>query len=116
MRKASQSAYVIASRRGLIETIFAGHPNKGLRSDRKRNGTWTPEALSDLARQYPTRGAMQKAMTGAYVAAHRMGIIDEIFANHANGGYDLSNPKSRKAFRGWASSTRAGRSGQRCHE
>lgn len=115
-RAANNAAYVIAHRMGIIEQIFAGHPNRGLNSKRNRNGTWTRETLTAEAAKYLTRKAMAVGSPGAYQSAHRMGLMDTIFASHPTGGYDPSDRRWKHKARAWVEATPAAPSAERCHE
>lgn len=86
-REGMPGAYVMAHRHGWIEELFADMPNRGLTTRARPHGHWTRDTLKAIADEYPTRGAMQNAETGAYVAAHKLGILDDIFAEHPNQGY-----------------------------
>lgn len=43
-----------------------------------RDRTWTPEAVAKVARKYETRTAFARGFNGAYDAARRMKILDEV--------------------------------------
>lgn len=87
MKEHSGAAYVIASRQGLIEAIFASVPNGGLNRARNPNGSWSKERLTALAVKCGTRQVMAKRHAGAYLAAHRKGLLPAIFAGVPNNGY-----------------------------
>lgn len=86
LRAANNSAYVIASRQRLLDAMFSDHLNKGLAPDRMKNGTWTHEQLHEEAKRFRTRKQMATSSAGAYLAAHKSGILDEIFRDHENSG------------------------------
>lgn len=92
-KEESGSAYVCAHRQGLIEELFADHPNAGRSTKMRPHGTWTFDALLDEARKFTHRKAMAKDNPAAYQAAHKKGLTDQIFANHPNQGY--LNPRRR---------------------
>jgi hypothetical protein len=48
---------------------------------------WTKKALQEEANKYKNRREFQKNKSGAYDAAFKKNIIDEIFKNHLNSGY-----------------------------
>lgn len=86
MKANSESAYVIASRLGVLDRIFAGHANAGLAQGRKKNGHWTAEAIQSAASECTTRGEFRDKHPGAYLVAARTRTLDTIFANHVNAG------------------------------
>ena len=45
---------------------------------RKPRGYWTKELLQEEALKYKTRNEFNKGSKGAYKAAHRKGILDDI--------------------------------------
>ena len=51
------------------------------------NRKWTPEALEIEAKKYPNIKEFRIHKDGAYQAALQLGILDDIFKDHVNGGY-----------------------------
>lgn len=51
------------------------------------NRKWTPEALEEEAKKYPNIKEFRIHRDGAYQAAIQLGILDDIFKDHVNGGY-----------------------------
>lgn len=78
-------AYYAAHKRGLIDTIFELHENKGFKF--KPSGYWTLERIQEIANKYKTRGEMSSEEPTAYDAALRLMVLDQIFSNHDNNGF-----------------------------
>ena len=81
MKEGTNGAYDAAVRMKLLDTIFADHPNQGFSPVKKPDGYWTPENLQAEALKYRTRSEFRSQANGAYLTAHKRGVIDEICAH-----------------------------------
>lgn len=68
--KFSPSAYMVAKRRKIFDTVTA-HMYAG-------RFTWTAKMVTSEAAKYETRGAFFKGARSAYSAAVRMDILEEV--------------------------------------
>jgi len=59
--------------------------------------TWTKEMLQKEVDKYKTRGEFKKKSVGAYIKSRRLGILDDLFKNHENLGFD----ENRKTKNYW---------------
>lgn len=86
MRRLASSAYVTAKTKKLVDIIFAKHENGG--RTKKKNGFWTLESCASEAKRFKTRVDMRRGAAGAYDFALNNHIVDEIFKDHPNRGYN----------------------------
>ena len=70
------SAYAVAYRRGILDEVCAHMQN--MRATPRK---WTPEAIQAAANKVSTRGEFTKTYGGAYIAAMRLGILNEVCAH-----------------------------------
>lgn len=84
------SAYNYARKNNLLDEIFKNHPNNGYSDKQKKSNFWTKDIAQEYANKYKTRGEFQKNEKGGYLYALRNNILDEIFNEHFNFGYDKS--------------------------
>lgn len=55
---------------------------------------WSPETLADIARRCSTRAQMFRCYRGAYYAAVKRCLLDDIFASHENRGFSTSHSRA----------------------
>ena len=60
----------------------------------KKNRKWDEKTLRKEAVKYKTRGQFEQGSHGAYKAAWRMGVLDLLFEDHRNKGYENTPPGS----------------------
>lgn len=82
------NAYEAARSKGIIDELFKNHSNQGYAENRFINGYWTDNRLQEEVNKYKTRGEFQIKNESAFQIAFRKGIIDELFKNHPNQGYN----------------------------
>ncbi|MCK9415214.1 hypothetical protein M0Q97_00985 [Candidatus Dojkabacteria bacterium] len=87
-------AYKSAYKRKLLDKLFKNHPNDGYNLNIKKNGYWTKNKLQEEVNKYINRTEFRKNNNGAYDAAIKKDILDELFKNHPNGGYSNKQVKS----------------------
>lgn len=83
-------AYDAAHRRGLMDAIFAGLPNRGYGDGPIRD--WTLERMQEIADQCASIADMKKRFPKAAQAAYRRGVLPDLFAGRPNGGYSVRGP------------------------
>lgn len=83
--KKDNATYNIALRNNYMDKLFKNHTNNGYK---KQN--FTINKLQEEANKYKTRGKFQKQNRLAYNAAYSKKIIDKLFENHPNNGYDIN--------------------------
>ena len=54
-----------------------------------RSGHWSKEDIQKEADKYKTRNDFNKGSSSIYYATIRRGLLDELFKNHPNKGYNL---------------------------
>jgi len=84
------SAYNYARKNNLLDEIFKNHTNNGYSDKQKKSHFWTKEIAQECANKYKTRRNFQKIQNGGYLYAVRNNILDEIFNEQFNFGYDKS--------------------------
>lgn len=89
--KYSNGAYQTAIKKKLLNKLFENHINNGYCTIFKCK--WTNEKLQDEANKYKTRTELKKHNGSAYMAAHNKKIIDKLFENHINSGFNLKRKK-----------------------
>jgi len=87
-REKCNSAYIAASKIKLIDDLFKNHINKGYEEGKMTIGHWNREKLQEEANKHKTRGEFRKNKS-AYSAALSKKLIDELFKNHSNNGFDI---------------------------
>ncbi|MBC7690950.1 MAG: GIY-YIG nuclease family protein [Methylotenera sp.] len=88
MRTDHYQAFRAAYRAGWLQEIFCNHTNGG---NRIAKFTSKEESISDLKRiaaGFATRGQMAKTNPNAYSRAHQNGVIDLLFEDHPNRGFE----------------------------
>jgi len=88
--KNSSSAYQTAQKNGTLNILFKNHKNNGYNNCRKKDGYWTIKKLQKEANKYQTRGEFYKKNNSAYSVANGKKLINTLFKNHKNKGYDIS--------------------------
>ena len=83
----SSPAYDAACKQKLLDVVFDKHYKKGILKPQVPAGYWTPERIQDEANKYKTRGELEINKSGAYKKALKLGIMNDIFSGHTNGGY-----------------------------
>jgi len=86
--KNSSSAYIISRRRKLLNKLFENHENNGYNENRKVDGYWSTEKLQEEANKYKTRSEFYRESNSAYHIACSKNLINVLFKNHFNKGYD----------------------------
>lgn len=84
----NKKAYHYAVGRNLLDELFKNKPNQGYSDDKVHPGDWTKEKLQDEVNKYKTRREFEKN-NDAYVAAYYHKLLDELFKNHENQGYQI---------------------------
>jgi len=87
-RRNESAVYAAAQRKGLLDKIFESYEQNN--PHKRPDGSLTIEALYELAKKYGTRSKFRKLDPSAEVVARRMGVMDEIFKELPNQGYDKS--------------------------
>ena len=90
--KKSNGAYYGARRLGILEDVTA-HMERPTRPTRPTK--WTELAIREEALKYSTRNEFKKASNGAYTAARRLGIYEEV-TSHMVCGAKVASYKNRK--------------------
>lgn len=90
MMRDHSGAYCAACDKGVLDAIFADHPNRGFGDGPIRD--WTPERLQEVADQCSSIKDMKKRFPKAASAAYRRGVVADLFSNRENGGYAGRGP------------------------
>jgi hypothetical protein len=83
--KNNGGAYNAARRLNILDDLFKNHINNGRIGNQKEFKYWTKEKCQDIANKCQTRKEFRENL-GAYNAARRLNILDDLFKNHINQG------------------------------
>jgi hypothetical protein len=75
-RWANQAAYAATVNMGLLDKVCAHMARPA-----SEKLIWTPEVIREVAKNYSRRMDFRDAHLGAYTAASKLGILDEIFSD-----------------------------------
>lgn len=84
MMREHVGAYGAACDAGILDDLFAHHPNRGFADGPIRD--WDEPKLREIAKQCVSRPDMKRRFEKAWQAAYRRGLLDTIFADHPNQG------------------------------
>ena len=87
--KNSRKAYDVSYRKNTLNDLFKNHINKGY----KRN-YWTKEKLQEESNKYKTINEFKKNNASAYATVLNNKILDELFKNHINNGYNINRKQN----------------------
>jgi len=86
-------AYIAVAKRKLMDELFKNHTNQGYSTKQKREGYWNKKTIQEESDKYETRNEFQQNSRGAYKAALKRGLLDELFKNNINQGYSTKKGK-----------------------
>lgn len=75
----------------VVNVNVGGGPGGGV-------GKWSFESLRAVAMQYGTRTEMARARRDAYLRASRLNLLDSIFSDHPNHGFDPNRRQQVETF------------------
>lgn len=90
MLKRFPRAYDAAVTHKWLNSIFSKHLNKGFDQRKKKQGYWTNERLVAVASRCTDRLDFAKRYSGAYSVAFQKKLMNQLFANHKNQGYQTA--------------------------
>ena len=86
--KNNKKAYEISHRKKILNDLFENHTNLGRDKNRNPKNYWTKDTLQKEADKYKTRYEFIKNNKSAYITSLHNKILDDLFKNHINNGYD----------------------------
>jgi len=88
--KNNKKAYDISHRKKILNDLFKNHTNLGRDKNRKPKNYWTIENLQKEVNKYKTRTEFRKNNYNAYASAIDSKILNDLFKNHINKGYNIN--------------------------
>lgn len=93
-QKKNGGAYMTALKKGIVNDLFKNHTNLGYTDKQMIFGYWTEERLQKEVSKYKSRREFQINSKGAYTAAVSKKILNKLFNEFPNQGYDENKRKT----------------------